>query len=192
MNRYDFNCKCCGKQIGNAYYVDSIWYQCKQDDEYYQRISEILPRFKFDINGNIIDGEVTPGFDLDTFKNILKFIESENEFDIKRKVIHCFPKGFDTDKIIISLNGGEVIWYSRNTYYDTTEYADKVGIKQHDQSGRRSGFCICEECAKELNYICPLCGEELIKKDAMKDHPGGNGWGIKSGVNSRKPSPMCW
>jgi len=104
MNRWDFDCQECGCNIGDAYDVDSEWYQCSHEQKYYRP-----------------------------------------------------PK-----------------------------------MIKHDVKGRgrgRVGYCYCTKCAEKLEYKCVICGNILVKVNA-NDHPGGNGWGIRDGVNKREPSPM--
>lgn len=177
MERWDFDCQKCGCNIGDAYYVDAIWYQCSQEANKYKTLKSAYPTFTFNKNGDITGGQYPDKEDLN---GIIKSIKSDIEYGY---VI----SGNRNIAYEIDYKHHKVIWHTRNE----DEYYKKVGIKKHEikGSGRgRVGYCFCINCTKNLNYKCPVCDSKLIKIEA-KDHPGGDGWGIR-GV--REPSPMGW
>lgn len=185
MNRWDFDCQKCETGIGDAYYVDPTWYRCSQDKDEYKLLQSVYPRFKFDDNGNFVSGD---------FPSNIKEDHKYHLIDgMKEDIVSCISNKKDLAVFAyfgytIDVANREVIWHCRD---NEDEYRKACGITEHHikGSGRgRVGYCFCKNCAEDLNYICPICGNKLVEIQA-KDHPGGNGWGIRG---QREPSPMTW
>lgn len=181
MERWDFDCQKCRKNIGDAWYVDPEWYQCSHERDEFKILNKVYPKFVFDNEGNFVSGEVPE--DKKDLEGLIS--EIKGLLSAKEKCRFCCSMVY-TIHYEIDLTKNLVTWY----YWDKREEYKKLsGFIEHDikGSGRgRAGYCFCKICAKNLKYICPVCGNKLVKVVA-KNHPGGNGWGIR-GV--REPSPM--
>ena len=181
MDRWDFDCQKCGRNVGNAYDADSEWWQCSQDKDEYKLLKKVHPSYCIDENGNPISGTLPKPKDLKELTVLTKKYIARNDPNI-----YGYTATID---YLVNLDTHIVEWHELSK---EDEYKKLAGLKEHIVDGRgrgRVGYCFCSKCAKKLQYTCPICGNELVKIDA-KDHPGGNGWGIRDGKNKRDPSPM--
>ncbi len=185
MDRWDFDCQECGRNIGDAWYVDPVWYMCSQDMNEHKLLERVYPRTLYSIAGEdiILDDKNIP-------EDIAKMIKERIKDYIKRKSTiksEMFSRDLET---IFYPGTSEVIWHLPEK---EDEYYQKAGIKKHEIKGRgrdRLGYTFDEECAKKLGYKCNLCGSELVRVTADQ-HPGGQ-WGIRGslGIPVREPAPM--
>jgi len=185
MERWDFDCQLCGINIGNAWYVDPIWYRCPQEWNKHQYLEKVYPRFYILPNGDI-NGKLPNAIPL---RSLLKLVNDFLKEKQSGKYENIKKVSLTYQDISFELVPDEmmVIWhYTAND----DEYYKKAGIEKHKIRGRgwgRLGYCFCTECAKLLSYECPVCRSKLVKVTA-DEHPGGQ-WGIR-GV--REPAPMVF
>ncbi len=179
MERWDFDCQKCGRNIGDAWDVDSEWYQCVQDRWKYQLLANAFWKYiqkncsniTFDDEGNITGGT------LPTDERVLREIKECIRERIREKgcsEIH--------GRIFIYIDFEKKIawWSPKDESGFSEENYQRAGLINHRVQGRGwgyVGYCFCEECAKSLGYKCPLCGSKLEKVTADQ-HPGGH-WGIR-------------
>jgi len=200
MERYDFDCQKCGSNIGNAYYVEPQWYRCTQESQKYDTLEKIYPRFTFNLKGKVLSGEIPYE---KAFQSIIagviqdvKLSQKGDSFFKPNATIstcyhdyinHVYQKG-NSISYTLHIATRTVVWHKVGEEAQKAYYA-KSKTTFHKIKGRgrgRLGYCFCESCASDLDFKCLVCGSKL-KKVKAKDHPGGDGWGIR-GV--REPSPM--
>jgi hypothetical protein len=191
MDRWDFDCQKCGRNIGDAYYCDPQWYYCSQDDETFGILQKTYPRTKYSFENGEVKLEnpeiITPKFVEEALQKIKEILEKKksgerlsNNYSVG--MLHGGGEGYDLE---FSLRDNTVAF---RDFEKDDEYLQQAGLIKHIVRGRgrgRHGYCFCEKCAQKLKYICSLCGSKLIKVKA-EDHPGGH-WGIRGG---REPAPM--
>ena len=181
MERWDFDCQRCGKNIGDAYYVDPEWYQCSQDSKKYELLEQAFLKYiqkrcfniTFDNKGNITRS------DIPVAKGALKEIKKRITRGLKEKLgIFELHVGMF---IYIDFEKKIVWWSPKDQSQFSDENYERAGIIKHEVLGRgqgRLGYCFCANCVEILNYSkCPVCGSELVKVIADQ-HPGGH-WGIR-------------
>jgi len=189
MDRWDFDCQSCGKNIGDAFYTEPYWYRCGQDTDKYELLEKTfkayvrknLQSLAFDSQGVITTNSGLPD------EKILN--------QIKKNIIECMDKKWGGiayhSGFFFYINMEEkTAWWSPT---DIHEFSDdnyqRAGIKNHPINGRgrgRLGYCLCKECVEEDDgQFCTVCGTEMVKVTA-DEHPGGH-WGIRG---QREPAPM--
>lgn len=186
MERWDFDCQKCGKNLGNAWYVVSKYYRCPQEEAKYKLLDEVYPFFLVDKEGNYIEGELPP-------KSYLKEVMKRIRRLVKEKTtcLRCWSSVYDGNNnlcIEYYYQLRKLVWHLSGD----DSYYKKAGIKKHEIRGRgrgRMGYCFCLVCAKELDNKCDVCGSTLKLIDG-RDHKGGE-WGIiEKGKVVREPAPM--
>lgn len=189
MERWDFDCQKCRKNIGDAWYVNPEWYQCAQDrgkwellkKAFSEHIQKTCPAINFDSKGNLTGG--TFPRDEKALKEIKEGIAEGLKEKLGRLEVHG---GIFID---IDFEKRLIRWSSKDESEFSEENYQRAGLVKHLVQGRgqgRLGYCFCAKCVEELNYNkCPVCGSELVKVIADQ-HPGGH-WGIRG---RREPAPM--
>jgi len=189
MERWDFDCQICGKNIGDAYYADNEWYQCSQDSKKYElldqaflkHIKESCSNITFDDEGNVAEDTIP------TDEKTLKKIKEEIAEGLKEKLrILEFHAGMF---IYIDFEKNTAWWSPKHESQFSKENYQRAGLMNHKVQGRgrgRLGYCFCTNCVEIFRYNkCPVCGSDLVKVTADQ-HPGGY-WGIRG---KREPAPM--
>jgi len=186
MDRWDFDCQECGRNIGDAWYVDPVWYACSQNENEYALLRAVYPRSRYEKrNGTFsLEDKTIPENVREKIMERLKYYHKEK--DEKLGEATMIGSGIVT---IIDFRKSEVMWYLSS---EEDKYYEKAGIMKHEIKGRgrgRLGYTFDEECAEKLGYKCNLCGSKLVKVTA-DEHPGGK-WGIRGqdGMPIREPAP---
>jgi len=190
MERWDFDCQLCGRNIGNAWFVPPEWYACPQEMKESKILEEVYPETKYFKKGEkiILEDKNIP---LQIAERIKKRIKEAEERRKEEPEIPGVNFWTATLCVNISFRDSKVKWHEPQK---EEEYYEKAGIKKHVIKGRgrgRLGYTFDSKCAEKLNYKCPVCGSELVKVTADQ-HPGGH-WGIideKTGKIIREPGPM--
>lgn len=190
MDRWDFDCQECGRNIGDPCYVDPVWYMCSQNAKEYGLLRSVYPRTLYLIKGKDIflsDQTIPQNVANEITKRIREYSKERlrDKDPLEAWTIHS-----GNLKVEINFESSEVIWSLEDR---EDEYYQKAGIKKHIVKGRgrgRLGYTFDEKCAENLGYKCNLCGSELVKVTADQ-HPGGQ-WGIRGtlGAPVREPAPM--
>ena len=184
MERWDFDCQKCGRNIGDYAYVDSEWYQCSQDKHRYEMLEKVYPITHFSLQDGfiVLEDDNIP----QKIAEKIKFRITEILKRAKKGEKYKTHKIFDSNLITkIFLEESKVKWHLSDK---EDEYYQQAGIIKHKISGRgwgRLGYTFDSRCAKELGYKCDICGSDL-EKVVADQHPGGH-WGIR-GI--REPAPL--
>lgn len=203
MERWDFDCQKCGRNIGDYAYVDAEWYQCSQDRHRDKIFGEACLHTTVSIiSGKLILEDADSLSDelrlslLYHLKEILsddhyqqlygKITTDEEPEKIVGVVIHeSHSETTEEERKKKILRKNLLIWYEKGK---KEEYEQKAGLVKHKVKGSgwgRLGYAFDVKCAKKLKFKCDVCGNTL-EKVVADQHPGGQ-WGIRGG---RGPAPM--
>jgi len=179
MDRYDFDCQKCGRNIGDAFYVEPEWYRCSQESKEYSLLQGVFFEH-LKSQGNIVrfndEGEITcdnlPSNPINV-EELERTIKDFVDGDLKSLSYH--------NHMFIHLDEeeGKALFSEDGDAFDDANY-ERAGIKKHKIKGRgrgRLGYTFDTKCAEELRFKCYVCDSDL-EKVVADQHPGGH-WGIR-------------